>query len=169
MRGPAVVPWVALGGATGAVAGWLVLTAGEALLRPWLARASGTTWFFLLDALPLVPLVVVNTLGAFLLGLLWGTSRAAAADPSRRAWDPRWVPALGTGFLGSFTSISLALAWAAAVPAWLASGGLRGGLGLIGSVVEVLVHVSAGLVVLGGMIVLGTAGAAAGLRTGARR
>lgn len=163
-----MVPWVALGGAAGAATGWLALTAGAVLVGPWIRGGDGGDWF-LGEVLPLLPLVAVNTLGAFLLGLLWGASRAAAADPSRRTWDPRWVPALGTGFLGSFTSISLALVWTAEVPTWLGSGGLRSGLSPFGTAVDVLVHVSPGLTVLAAMILLGTAAAAAGLRTGARR
>lgn len=162
------LPWVALGGAAGAGVGWLALRAGDALLGPRLQGVDGRAWF-LLEALPMLPLLAVNTLGAFLLGLLWGASRAAAADPSRRTWDPRWVPALGTGFLGSFTSISLALGWGP----WLARRVMAGELlpldGVLGTPPRLLALASPHLTMLALMVVLGTAAAVAGLRTAARR
>lgn len=93
---------VALGGALGAVAGWLVMGAVGRALPPTSSVATpGLPGEALHVLVTLLPLLAVNVVGSFLLGLL--RSRAARAGAAER---PRLVAGLGTGFLGSFTTIS---------------------------------------------------------------
>jgi fluoride exporter len=80
---PALVAWVALAGACGAVLRLLLVQlADEQFMRfPWIT-------------------LLVNLTGSAGLGILFGFSHA---------WPglPRWtLPVLGTGFLGSFTTFS---------------------------------------------------------------
>jgi CrcB protein len=78
---------VALGGALGAVCRWQV---GGWAQRHWIGHA---TW----GHLPLGTLVV-NVIGCLILGALAGVTAEAV--------PPRWRLAVGTGFLGSFTTFS---------------------------------------------------------------
>lgn len=78
---------VALGGALGAVCRWQV---GGLAQRHWIGHL---TW----GHLP-VGTLVVNVLGCLVLGALAGLSADAV--------PPRWRLAVGTGFLGSFTTFS---------------------------------------------------------------
>ena len=43
--------------------------------------------------------LVINVTGSFLLGVVLGVAVA-------REWSPTWVAALGTGFLGAYTTFS---------------------------------------------------------------
>lgn len=132
---------VALGGAAGTLARWLLV---EVFPAP--AQSPVPGWIALLG---------VNLLGSFLLGLLNGR---AARRPA-----PRWLTAgLGTGVLGSFTSLS-AVVLAAALVTGLSPGAATGdpaGLALValGAV---------GALALGAA--LGTAAAVAGWWAGGRR
>ena len=148
-RAARLLPWVCTGGVLGVVAS-LTMTA---VLREILGRTE--THDPAASALaPLAVGAVLNVAGAFALGLLRG--RAARAATRGRAWDPRVVPTLGTGFLGSFTSFS---ALAAPLGALLGrsviagEGGTCAALAPVGLVVALLAGV-------------GTLAAAAGLRLG---
>lgn len=105
MRAPGVRGAVALGGAAGVVAGStaMELVGVGGLLA--LAGRDGGVGLGPVAALAFaaLPLAVVNVLGSFLLGLLLARSRHAGLD--RR---PALVAGLGTGFLGSFTTIATA-------------------------------------------------------------
>lgn len=152
-RPRAVLPWVALGGAGGAGTSLLL---AAALRRPLGAllpegMAGGPATASLLG--PLLAALVLDVAGAFALGVLRGRSARAAA--AGLPWDPRVLPTLGTGFLGSFTSFSA----------------LTGPLGvLVGSAARGRADVLAGLLPVGAAVlvlaVLGTLAAAAGLAVG---
>lgn len=97
---------VALGGALGAVSGWLMMGAVRRALTPWApVGTTGPAGEVLHALVSLLPLIAVNVTGSFLLGLL----RARAARPGA-ADRPRLVAGLGTGLLGSFTTVSTAAA-----------------------------------------------------------
>jgi len=147
-----VLPWVALAGAAGVTASGLVSRTVHALVGVG-ATAGGQVGRAQLRAL-----ATVNLLGSFALGLLWGR----AARPGAR-WDPRVVPAVGTGFLGAFTSFGGALA----VPA-LPLGQAAWGMASDGAGLWVLPALL-GLLLLAGLLVLAVASTAAaglGLRLG---
>ncbi|MDZ7705200.1 MAG: fluoride efflux transporter CrcB [Trueperaceae bacterium] len=77
---------VMIGGAFGALCRYLLTIGMQSLLR-------GTSW----ATFPLATLVV-NVVGSLLLSLLFHLSTPALS--------PNWRLALGTGFLGSFTTFS---------------------------------------------------------------
>lgn len=160
-----VLPAVALGGSAGAACGAALSSATTA----WVATAAagpsglsvaGPTGALVHTLSSAAPLLAVNVSGSFLLGLLWARSRRAGPQ-----WRPRLVAGLGTGFLGSFTTIASAVAlvigplqWGmdavSAVPSGI--GGALGAAALLGPV----------LVVLALLAALSTAAAVLGLRLG---
>ena len=97
-----LLPWVVLGGVAGSMT---ALTISAVLLRH-IGPSGAFDPQATLAALSLAG--VLNTAGSFLLGLLRG--RARRARRRSRPWDPRLLPAVGTGFLGSFTSFAAATA-----------------------------------------------------------
>ena len=150
------LPWVALGGAAGALAslgaGALIAQAmgpGDPSISGPLGTASAT----------LASVAAVNVLGSFLLGLL----RGASGRPGAR-WDPRLVAALGTGFLGAFTTfgtVAATLALPVMMTAGLAATGDTWWILLAVVVVGLLIAVAV-------LAALSTAAAALGLRLGGR-
>ena len=150
--------WVALGGAAGVLLNTVVGAAVGGL-------AGGDLPGFdtvLPGALPpVLPLAVVNLLGSFLLGLL--TARARTAS---RPWNPRVLPALGTGLLGSFTSVG-AVCVLLALPLGALGFAVAPGGASIGSLaLPALMGLAAALVCITLMTLLGTLAAALGLRAG---
>jgi CrcB protein len=134
----AVVVAVALGGAVGTLARWLLV---EVVPSPAASPVPG--WILLAG---------VNLLGSFLLGLL---NALAARRPL-----PRWVAAgLGVGVMGSFTSLS-AVVLAAALVTGLGPDTAPGDPAALA-----LTAVGA-LAALALSAALGTAAALAGLRAG---
>lgn len=83
---------VALGGAAGALARY-----GLGLWIGWLGARS--TW----ATFPVATLLI-NVSGAFALGYL--LTRLGLSDPARAAWPPELRLALGSGFLGAYTTFS---------------------------------------------------------------
>lgn len=161
MPAPGVGRAVALGGAAGVVCGSLAMglvSAGAVRALAGPDGGMGSASALLASALPVA---VVNVLGSFLLGLLWARSRRAGP-----AWRPQLVAGLGTGFLGSFTTISSATAAVVlqrldqdivALAAWSGVGGF-------------LSHAASlsvpALAVLTALAVISTAAAVLGLRLG---
>ncbi|MDX2340884.1 CrcB family protein [Micrococcus sp. M4NT] len=162
-----VLPAVALGGSAGAACGAALSSATTAWVATAAAAAgpsglsvAGPTGALVHTLSSAAPLLAVNVSGSFLLGLLWARSRRAGPQ-----WRPRLVAGLGTGFLGSFTTIASAVAlvigplqWGmdavSAVPSGI--GGALGAAALLGPVLVVLVLLAA----------LSTAAAVLGLRLG---
>lgn len=118
---------------------------------------------------PLAVAVPLNASGAFALGLMRG--RAARAAAQGRHWDPRILPTLGTGFLGSFTSFSVLTAPLGAQQGRLAStdaseaGAVMTPVGMAAALTAVY-HAD---VVLSGLLIGLAAACGAGLRFLAER
>lgn len=110
-----IVAWVAIAGAVGSVLRYLVAGAVNARAEPW-----GT--------------VIVNVLGAFVLGVLVGWF-------GRRAVPVELRTALGVGLLGGFTTFS---AWAVETIDLAARD--RMGLALVNVVVPVVAGIAAAVV-----------------------
>lgn len=163
MRAPGVRGAVALGGAAGVVAGStaMELVGVGGLLA--LAGQDGGVGLGPVAALAFaaLPLAVVNVLGSFLLGLLLARSRHAGLD--RR---PALVAGLGTGFLGSFTTIATAAAVFLLTPleaGWSAIAASSGVGGFLSATAGLLLPPLALLALLAA---LSTAAAVLGLRLG---
>lgn len=97
--GPGLTAAVALGGALGVLVAEQTVSLTTGLLGG--EGRSGGVWLTML--LEWGPVVVLNVLGSFCLGLLLATSRRHGPR-----WRPKLVAGLGTGFLGAFTTISTA-------------------------------------------------------------
>ncbi|WP_136089592.1 fluoride efflux transporter FluC [Auritidibacter ignavus] len=156
---PAILLAVGLAGVAGAVVRWLVTvvfpnpsrTPGGLTTVPHGLGFSATIW----------ELIVINLIGAFLLGIVSGM--LATSPRVQRQHLPSWLPpALTTGFLGSFTTVSAMMV------------SYTTGVWVLGSVAEpsrattVVIAMLSGALLLAGVLVAGTAVALWGYRLGSR-
>lgn len=149
MSGARLIPWIALGGGVGAAASLGLTAPANGGLGPSPFSLSDTAAGVVLAGL-------INVVGSFALGLLRGRTRRAG-----RPGHPHLEAALGTGFLGSFTSFTAVSSTLALLSAEVALGMDPAGwwiLALMGTVAPVL------LLLLS--LLLGTMAAGIGLRLG---